>query len=81
MAKKKKKADEEPKKKKPTVNKELEGFNVEIDSFGELKSSLSIDKINEFLNKNVEDKKLVDREDYDELKSSDSDNNDNDEEE
>lgn len=81
MAKKKKKADEEPKKKKPTVNKELEGFNVEIDSFGELKSSLSIDKINEFLNKNVEDKKLVDREDYGELKSSDSDNNDNDEEE
>lgn len=69
MAKKKKNKDVEKKKEKPTVNKELEGFNVEIDSFGELKSSFSIDKINEFLNKNVEDKKLIDRDDYDELKS------------
>ena len=66
MAKKKK---EEDKKKKPTVNPDLEGFNIEIDSFGELKSSYSIDKINEFLNKNVEDKKLVDRDDYDDIKS------------
>ena len=60
---------EEPKKEKPTVNSELEGFNIEIDSFGELKTSFSIDKINEFLNKNVEDKKLIDREDYKEIKN------------
>ncbi|QSE98602.1 hypothetical protein [Fulvivirga lutea] len=74
MSKKKKKnKDEEKKKDKPTVNKDLEGFNVEIDSFGELKTSYNIDKINEFLNKNVEDKKLVDREDYEELKSGKSD--------
>ncbi|MEQ8245481.1 hypothetical protein [Fulvivirga sp.] len=59
----------EKKKEKPTVNPELEGFNIEIDSFGELKTSFSIDKINEFLNKNVEDKKLIDREDYKELKN------------
>lgn len=51
------------KKKSPKVNKDLEGFDIEINSFGELKSSFEIDKINSFLNKNVEDKKLRDRED------------------
>lgn len=56
---------------KPKVNKELEGFDMKIDSFGELKSSLAIDKINEFLNKNVDDKKLRDRDDVDEIKGKD----------
>lgn len=51
--------------KKPKVNPELEGFEVNINSFGEIKSSMKIDKLNEFLNKNVEDKKLKDREDLD----------------
>jgi hypothetical protein len=60
---------EEKKKEKPSVNPELEGFNIEIDSFGELKTNFSIDKINEFLNKNVEDKKLVDRKDYPKIKA------------
>jgi hypothetical protein len=50
-------------KKNPKVNPDLEGFDVRIDSFGEIKSNLNIDKINEFLNKNVDDKKLRDRED------------------
>ncbi len=59
---------EEKKKEKPSVNPELEGFNIEIDSFGELKTNYSIDKINEFLNKNVDDKKLAERDDYDKLK-------------
>lgn len=57
MAKKKKNPAEE----KPKVNKDLEGFDIKIDSFGEIQSALPIDKINEFLNKNVEDKKLRDR--------------------
>lgn len=52
----------------PKVNPELEGFKMNIDSFGEISSSFSIDKINEFLNKNVEDKKLKDRKDLDEIK-------------
>lgn len=56
MAKKTKKKDT------PKVNEELEGFNMNINSFGEISSSFSIDKINEFLNKNVDDKKLRDRE-------------------
>ena len=46
----------------PKVNEELEGFNMNINSFGEISSSFSIDKINAFLNKNVDDKKLRDRE-------------------
>lgn len=50
-------------KKDPKVNPQLEGFDVRIDSFGEIKSNLGIDKINEFLNRNVDDKKLRDRND------------------
>lgn len=68
MAKKKKVKDEK-KQGSPKVNPELEGFNIEIDSFGEIKTNFNIDKINQFLNKNVEDKKLVDRDDYEKLKS------------
>lgn len=58
MAKKKKKKNEIPK-----VHKDLDGFNMNINSFGEISSSFSIDKINKFLNDNVEDKKLKDRDD------------------
>lgn len=57
MAKKSKK-DENPR-----VNADLEGFKMKINSFGEISSSFSIDRINEFLNKNVDDKKLRDRDD------------------
>jgi len=52
------------KKNKPKVHPELDGFNIEIDSFGELKSNLDIDDLNKFLNKTVEDKKLKERKDY-----------------
>ncbi|TFV93573.1 hypothetical protein E4S40_15110 [Algoriphagus kandeliae] len=64
MSKKKKKKNEEPK-----VHGDLKGFKMEIDSFGEISSTFSIDKINEFLNKNVEDKKLKDRDDLDEIQN------------
>ncbi len=53
---------------KPKVHKDLEGFEMEIDAFGELKSNIDIEKINKFLNKQVEDKKLKDRDDLDELR-------------
>lgn len=46
------------KKGAPTVHKELQGFDIKIDSFGEMKTNFDIDKLNEFLNENVEDKKL-----------------------
>lgn len=58
------------KKKKPKVNPELVGFEVGVNTFGEINTSFDIDKLNEFLNKNVEDKKLVDREDIQTAKKS-----------
>jgi hypothetical protein len=54
---------------KPRVHKDLEGFELNVDSFGEIKSNLEIDKINQFLNANVEDKKLKDREDLENQKN------------
>lgn len=62
----KKKSDDKPK-----VAKELDGLELNVDSFGEIQKSLPIDKINEFLNKNVDDKKLRDRDDLDEIKGTD----------
>lgn len=48
---------------KPKVSKELEGLNIKVNSFGEIKTNFDIDKINEFLNRSVDDKKLRDRDD------------------
>lgn len=62
-------AKQSAKKKKPRVHKDLQGFEVSVNQFGELNASMSIDKINEFLNKNVEDKKLLDRDESDEPKT------------
>ncbi|WP_424962174.1 hypothetical protein [Ekhidna sp.] len=55
-------------KEKARVHKDLDGLELNVDSFGEISSSMPIDKLNKFLNKNVEDKKLKDRNDLDELK-------------
>ena len=60
MAKKKVNPDEND---KPRVHKELEGFDIQINSFGEITTSFDIDKINQFLNKTVDDKKLRHRTD------------------
>jgi hypothetical protein len=60
MGRKKKKSE------KPEIHQELKGFNIFINEFGELKSSLDIDKLNTFLNENVEDKKLREQSDEDE---------------
>lgn len=68
MSKKKDKLNEQ---KSPKVHKDLDGFDIKIDAFGEIKSNLPIDKINKFLNRNVDDKKLRDRKDLDKLKSED----------
>ncbi len=51
------------KREKPKVNPELNGFNIKIDTFGEIQTNYDIDKINKFLNKHVDDKKLRDRDD------------------
>lgn len=60
MAKKKPNPDENE---KPRVHKELEGFDIQINSFGEITTSFDIDRINQFLNKTVDDKKLRHRTD------------------
>jgi len=58
-----KKTDKPSKKEgKPRVHKELSGFEISIDQFGELKSNLAIEKLNAFLDENVDDKKLIERE-------------------
>ncbi|MBR9999862.1 MAG: hypothetical protein KFF73_12875 [Cyclobacteriaceae bacterium] len=43
------------------VNPQLPGFDIEINSFGEIHSNYKIDEINEFLDRNLEDKKLKDQ--------------------
>jgi hypothetical protein len=63
-----KKNKAEKPKPKPKVHKELNGFDITIDQFGEIRSNMNIEKINEFLNENVDDKKLAEREDYDDMK-------------
>lgn len=47
---------------KPKVHQELSGFEVTINEFGEIRSNMNIEKLNEFLDKNVEDKKLIEKE-------------------
>lgn len=46
------------KKGNPDVHNELDGFDIKIDEFGEVQSTFAVDKLNNFLNENVEDKKL-----------------------
>lgn len=46
---------------KPTVHKKLSGFDIKINSFGEMQTNVNVDKLNRFLDENVEDKKLKDR--------------------
>jgi hypothetical protein len=50
-----------PKKGSPESHDDLKGFDIKINELGEIQSTLSIDKLNEFLNDNVDDKKLRDR--------------------
>ena len=46
---------------KPKVHQELNGFNIQINEFGEIERTHSIEEINQFLNRKVVDKKLKDR--------------------
>ena len=53
------KKDKKPIKKEVTEeNKNLPGFDIRINSFGEVQSTYDIDEVNAFLNKNLEDNKL-----------------------
>ncbi|WMJ75459.1 hypothetical protein RCC89_20190 [Cytophagaceae bacterium ABcell3] len=48
-------------KKQPKVNPDLNGFSIQVNTFGEIVSSYNLDEINKFLDKNVDDKKLKNR--------------------
>lgn len=45
---------------KKKSDEKLEGFNIEINEFGEIITNTPVEKLNEFLNENLEDKKLKD---------------------
>jgi hypothetical protein len=47
---------------KAKVHQELSGFEITINEFGEIRSNMKVEKINEFLDRNVEDKKLIEKE-------------------
>jgi len=64
MSKKKVKPNE-----KPRVNQELDGFDMKIDTFGEIKTNFEIERINHFLNTHLEDKKLKHRDDLQDIKN------------
>lgn len=66
MAKKSQKKNLVKPSRKPRVHKNLSGLEVSIDSFGEIKSTMNIEKINAFLDENVEDKKLIEQKEHDE---------------
>ena len=44
--------------KKAKAHPDLGELDISVTEFGEIKGSLNIDKINKFLDKNVDDKKL-----------------------
>jgi len=46
--------------KRPKVHEELRGFAIRINEFGEIETTFEIDKVNTFLNENVDDKKFRD---------------------
>ncbi|MFM2393249.1 MAG: hypothetical protein RLZZ546_1231 [Bacteroidota bacterium] len=48
------------KKDKADVHKDLKGFKISINSFGEMESTFSIDKLNQFLNKKTNNLKEED---------------------
>jgi len=43
--------------------KDLKNYNIKINEFGEIVSSMDVEQINEHLDENMDDKKLVDRKD------------------
>lgn len=46
------------KEKQEESEDKLEGYDIHIDPFGNISSNIKIEEVNEFLNKNIDDKKL-----------------------
>ena len=47
-----------PPRKLPDVHPDLEGFDVRLNAFGEVDMTIPIDKLNDFLDRTVDDPKL-----------------------
>ncbi len=58
-----KKKNEETSEEPDEQKEKLEGLELKINKLGEITTSLDMDKINKFLDENVEDKKLPGAED------------------
>lgn len=43
---------------KPQVNPDLSGFDIQINEFGEITSTFDVERINDFLDRKVDDKKF-----------------------
>ena len=50
-----------PMKGKPTVHPDLKGLEIKINEFGEFTGTFNVDKVNDFLDDKVSDKKLLER--------------------
>ncbi len=47
-----------PRKGQPEVHDDLRGFDIRINEFGQIESTLPVEQINRFLDENVEDKRI-----------------------
>ena len=57
MPRKKKKPETLPSS-RPSFHEGLEGFDIKVNSFGQMESTFEIDKLNEFLNQQEGKKKI-----------------------
>jgi hypothetical protein len=71
----KKTENPEDKKKSIKVRDSLKDFDISINSFGEINTNYDVDKINQFLNQNVADKKLKNRQEEDKQTEDDTNTN------
>jgi len=58
MPRKKKTTDTARQPARPPFHERLKGFDIRVNAFGQMESTFEIDKLNDFLNKEVHDKKL-----------------------
>ncbi|MCS7077746.1 MAG: hypothetical protein NZ455_13640 [Bacteroidia bacterium] len=52
---------------KARIHKDLKNFDIQINEFGEVSHTLDIDELNNFLNRNVQDKKLLEHPEFMEM--------------
>lgn len=55
----------------PDDEQDMKQFSIRINEFGQIETTVNIDKLNAFLNENVDDKKFRDKEDKDKDASED----------